>query len=173
MKGETSMVRTVRTGPTERIRDLLILWRGRQDSKLPFVDIIREARDRLQLKRRTAINYLNALVEMGILGKEVDSNRNTFYFPKNRLELSKTLLQMQIKELTDEQLKDYLDMFSFFLMIEISDPKQKDLTDLNELQKKFRKAVQEVLVAKHAHEEIMSAARLYEKQNKSILKHII
>jgi predicted transcriptional regulator len=82
----------VRTGPKIHRKSLLKIWQNKQ-SPLSFPEIIELAHQRLNLEKRTVINYLNYLVAEKILEKTVDSNRKTYYKPKDMKALSQAFLE--------------------------------------------------------------------------------
>lgn len=95
------VMKMVRSGPKRYVKDLLTIWErsifgGYEE--LPFPTILERAKEKFGLETRTVINYLNDLVEDEKLEKRVDNKRNTFYKPKDKTEVNKTLLKHIIDE---------------------------------------------------------------------------
>jgi predicted transcriptional regulator len=125
----TDKVKTmVKRGPKTTENQLLQIWKDKENSEKPFHQIIHEAKQKLHLEKRTAINYINVLVENGILQKRVDNQRNTYYKVKNQLELQKLLFKQSVDTLEyPEVLKAYR-KFLWFLERHVFILSPKDAT---------------------------------------------
>jgi len=126
---ETDKVKTmVKRGPRTTENQLLQIWKDKENSEIPFHQIIYEAKQKLHLEKRTAINYINVLVGNGILDKRVDNQRNTYYSVKNQLELQKLLFKESVDSLEyPEVLKAYR-KFLWFLERHVFILSPKDAT---------------------------------------------
>jgi predicted transcriptional regulator len=98
----------VKRGPKTTEQQLLQIWKNKENSEIPFHQIVSEAKQKLQFEKRTVINYINVLIEKGILDRRVDNQRNTYYRVKNQLELQKLLFKESVDSLEyPEVLKAY------------------------------------------------------------------
>ena len=111
----------VKHGTVSREKDLLILWRHRENEYLPFNKILANAKHQLNFEKRTTINYLNRLVSSSVLEKHVDNNRKTFYRPKDAIETKKAILKDTISQFNNIDLLNTLDTFSLFLLKALND----------------------------------------------------
>ena len=157
------VIKMVKSGPKPKVKDLLILWRGQNNAELPFSEIVKIAKEQLGLKKRTVINYLNTLVEQQILEKRVDSKRNTFYKPKNKVELKKAIIKSIIDDIDDEKLLSWLDIYSLIFLaesrkrakqgktpeyFEIVELAKKRILEVRKAQKMIDEAIKEMILEK-------------------------
>ncbi|MBL7080268.1 hypothetical protein ISS39_08090 [Candidatus Bathyarchaeota archaeon] len=88
----------VKRGPESNHGIILKLWSG--DEELQFNEVVKNAKMKQDISRRTAINYLNRLVDSKHLERRVDDKRRTFYKISTKGEERK--LKMAITDKFDE-----------------------------------------------------------------------
>jgi predicted transcriptional regulator len=115
---------------------LLILWEKGKDEEKPFSEIASLAKEKLNLEKRTVINYLNALCKAKVLEKRVNSERRTFYKPKNKTEVDRALLKYLVEECEDEK---FISMLQAFVV-----SAQAEYSRTGSLEEAFRKAGEKV-----------------------------
>ncbi|MEM3798372.1 MAG: hypothetical protein QXY74_08090 [Candidatus Bathyarchaeia archaeon] len=127
---------------------LLALWSKNPTKPLPFTYIQAEAQ-KMGYTKRTVINYLNQLVREKLLEKIVDTNRNTFYKPRNTSEVLRHFLINQIQEITDEEFLALL--YAFEMACEIELAKGKKINEAFETaEKKILELWQAARTIRHA-----------------------
>jgi len=110
-------------GPPSDPQKILKIWNDEDPNnwyiELPFSKIIEKSNTQLNLKKRTAINYLNKLVDDKILEKRVNNKRQTFYKPISDLAHSKTLLIDLIDNIESSELLRLLHKFLFLYIVSL------------------------------------------------------
>jgi predicted transcriptional regulator len=150
----------VKPGPTTKMKKLLLLWKDKETEVLLFSEILKVAKEKLNIGKRTIINYLNALVEQEILEKTVDQKRNTFYKLMKPLELERTFLKEQIDTMKEKEMTRLLDFYSFELMLNMIEQQKKKLPlNYSELVKIMEKTKSHILETKRLQRNIEEALK--------------
>jgi len=115
------VIKMVRSGPKGEANDLLKIWNPKNlEEELPYSVIVERAKEILDVKERTVINYLNCLVEDRDLEKRVDDKRNTFYKPINKMKVTKSVLHQLIEQTKDDFAIEALFGLGFLIKVEIT-----------------------------------------------------
>jgi len=117
-KKSDKVIIMAKRGPKKDALHLLTLWENDKNKEKSFSEIISLAKAKLGLEKRTVINYLNALLQAQILEKRVDSERRTFYKPKNKTEVDRALLKYSIEKCENEQFISMLRAFVVAVNVE-------------------------------------------------------
>jgi predicted transcriptional regulator len=147
-------------GPITHEDKLLKLWNRNKDEEKSFSEIISLAKEKLGLEKRTVINYLNALCEAEVLERRVDSERRTFYKPKNKAEVDRALLKYLVEECENEEFISMLQAFVVSTQAEYS--KTKSLPEA------FKKAGEQVSQLWKSFEEFDKAIETLKTQKGSV-----
>jgi predicted transcriptional regulator len=145
-----------KTGPKDYSNKLLRLWwENSYDNEMraiSFSEIIEraEANPQLHFKKRTTINYLNELVEQGVLVKQNGSDRKTYYTPVSETVIFSEIAKHSLERIETPELVSFL---TYFLnCLSVSDPSI-------ELEKRIEEAKRHALAIINAKNQWNSAAK--------------